>query len=160
MANHEGQPKRLAELIKELRSLEKWYSTYILPTIKNAQYDGNVYTQINSSGAVSGRMSSNFQQFPKNPLKTLDGQELFHPRKAFTVKGGHYESIVYIDYDQIELVTQAHYTLLVSGGDINLCRAYMPFRCFHYLEKMIYDYRILANEQDGMNSNQMENQRG
>jgi DNA polymerase-1 len=81
MANHEGQPKRLAELIKELRSLEKWYSTYILPTIKNAQYDGNVYTQINSSGAVSGRMSSNFQQFPKNPLKTLDGQELFHPRK-------------------------------------------------------------------------------
>jgi DNA polymerase-1 len=141
MANHEGQPKRLAELIKELRSLEKWYSTYILPTIKNAQYDGNVYTQINSSGAVSGRMSSNFQQFPKNPLKTLDGQELFHPRKAFTVKGGNYESIVYIDYDQIELVTQAHYTLLVSGGDTNLCRAYMPFRCHHYIEASIYDYK-------------------
>jgi DNA polymerase-1 len=141
MANHEGQPKRLAELIKELRSLEKWYSTYILPTLKNAQYDGNVYTQINSSGAVSGRMSSNFQQFPKNPLKTLDGQELFHPRKAFTVKGGQYESIVYIDYDQIELVTQAHYTLLVSGGDTNLCRAYMPFKCRHYLEGSEYDYK-------------------
>jgi DNA polymerase-1 len=141
MANHEGQPKRLAELIKELRSLEKWYSTYILPTIKNAQYDGNVYTQINSSGAVSGRMSSNFQQFPKNPLKTLDGQELFHPRKAFTVKGGNYESIVYIDYDQIELVTQAHYTLLVSGGDLNLCRAYMPFKCKHYRTGTMYDYK-------------------
>ncbi|MFL6558558.1 MAG: DNA polymerase, partial [Bacillus sp. (in: firmicutes)] len=113
MSTHEGQPKRLAELIKALRSLEKWYSTYIKPIIKNAAYDGKAYTQINSAGAVSGRMSSNFQQFPKKPLKTLDGQELFHPRKAFTVKGGDYESICYIDYDQIELVTQAHYTLLV-----------------------------------------------
>lgn len=141
MNNHEGEPKRLAQLIKELRSLEKWYATYILPIIKNAQFDGKVYTQINSAGAVSGRMSSNFQQFPKNALKTLDGQELFHPRKAFTVKGGNYESTVYIDYDQIELVTQAHYTLLVSGGDINLCRAYMPFRCTHYLEKSVYNYK-------------------
>jgi DNA polymerase-1 len=86
-------------------------------------------------------MSSNFQQFPKNALKSLDGTELFHPRKAFTVKGGHYESTIYIDYDQIELVTQAHYTLLVSGGDLNLCRAYMPFRCYHYLEASLYDYK-------------------
>jgi DNA polymerase-1 len=86
-------------------------------------------------------MSSNFQQFPKNALYSLDGQELFHPRKAFTVKGGNYESIVYIDYDQIELVTQAHYTLLVSGGDINLCRAYMPFRCHHYLTGDTYNFK-------------------
>jgi DNA polymerase-1 len=140
---YDGEPKRVAQLLKELSSLEKWYSTYIVAIIKNAQYDGNVYTQIKSSGAVSGRMSSDFQQFPKNPLKTLDGQELFHPRKAFTVKGGQYESIVYIDYDQIELVTQAHYTLLVSGGDLNLCRAYMPFKCKHYRTGTDeYDYNI------------------
>ncbi|MFL6561857.1 MAG: DNA polymerase, partial [Bacillus sp. (in: firmicutes)] len=144
MSTHEGQPKRLAELIKALRSLEKWYSTYIKPIIKNAAYDGKAYTQINSAGAVSGRMSSNFQQFPKKPLKTLDGIELFHPRKAFIVKGGNYESTVYIDYDQIELVTQAHYTLLVSGGDTNLCRAYMPFRCRHYRNLDEYDYRTAS----------------
>jgi DNA polymerase I len=139
--HHKGEPHRFALLIKSLRSLEKWYTTYILPNIRNAQYDGKVYTQLFQAGAVSGRMSSNFQQFPKKALKTLDGEELFHPRKAFVVKGGNYESTVYIDYDQIELVTQAHYTLLVSGGDLNLCRAYMPFRCRHYLTKREYDFK-------------------
>jgi DNA polymerase I len=139
--HHKGEPHRFATIIKALRSLEKWYTTYILPNIRNAQYDGKVYTQLFQAGAVSGRMSSNFQQFPKKALKTLDGEELFHPRKAFVVKGGNYESTVYIDYDQIELVTQAHYTLLVSGGDLNLCRAYMPFRCRHYLTKREYDFK-------------------
>jgi DNA polymerase I-like protein with 3'-5' exonuclease and polymerase domains len=99
MKEHTGAPARLAELIKALRSLEKWYTTYILPIIRNAAYDGKAYTQIISAGAVSGRMSSNFQQFPKRALKTLEGEELFHPRKAFVVKGGMWESVVYIDYD-------------------------------------------------------------
>jgi DNA polymerase-1 len=89
-------------------------------------------------------MSCDIQQFPKKALKTLEGEELFHPRKAFIVKGGNYESIAYIDYDQIELVTQAHYTLLVSGGDLNLCRAYMPFRCKHYRTHDEFDYRSRA----------------
>jgi DNA polymerase-1 len=141
MKAYEGEAKRFATLIKSLRSLEKWYSTYIKRIQKHAAYDGNLYTQINQSGAVSGRMSCDVQQFPKNPLLSLEGEELFHPRKAFTIKGGHYESIAYIDYDQIELVTQAHYTLLVSGGDLNLCRAYMPFRCRHYLTGDTYNYR-------------------
>jgi hypothetical protein len=97
MSAHDGQPKRLAELIKSLRSYEKWYSTYILRIQKNAAYDGRLYTQLNSAGAVSGRMSCDVQQFPKGALKTLEGEELFHPRKAFTIKGGTYESIAYID---------------------------------------------------------------
>lgn len=134
-------PHEVAKRIIALRSLEKWYSTYIVRVQKNSAYDGRLYTQINSSGAVSGRMSCDVQQFPKDALKTLEGEELFHPRKAFTVKGGDYESIAYIDYDQIELVTQAHYTLLVSGGDLNLCRAYMPFRCRHYRTREVFDYR-------------------
>jgi DNA polymerase-1 len=141
MKSQTGQAHRLAQLIKSLRSLEKWYSTYIKRIQKNASYDGNLYTQINSAGAVSGRMSCDIQQFPKNPLLTLEGEELFHPRKAFVVKGGPYESIAYIDYDQIELVTQAHYTLLVSGGDLNLCRAYMPFKCRHYRTNDEFDFK-------------------
>jgi DNA polymerase I len=136
-----GEEKEFATLIKSLRSLEKWYSTYINRIIEMSSYDGQVYTQINLNGAVSGRMSSDFQQFPKKALYSLEGEELFHPRKAFVVKGGSYESIVYIDYDQIELVTQAHYTLLVSGGDPNLCRAYMPFQCRHYQTGEVYDFR-------------------
>lgn len=138
---YDGASKRFAQIITALRSVEKWYSTYIKRIQDHASYDGKLYTQINQAGAVSGRMSCDVQQFPKNPLKTLDGEELFHPRKTFTVKGGNYESIVYIDYDQIELVTQAHYTLLVSGGDLNLCRAYMPYKCHHYLEAGLYDYK-------------------
>lgn len=43
--------------------------------------------------------------------------------------------------DQIELVTQAHYTLLVSGGDLNLCRAYFPFKCHHYKTGEIFNYK-------------------
>lgn len=135
--NFEGEPKRLAQLISKLRTLEKWYSTYILRVQRNASYDGRVYTQINLSGAVSGRMSSDFQQFPKGKIVNEQGEELFCPRQAFLADG----EMVYIDYDQIELVTQAHYTLLVSGGDLNLCRAYMPFKCVHYKTGEIYNYR-------------------
>ena len=130
----------VADLVSKLRRLEKWYSTYITRIQENASYDGFVYTQLNLSGAVSGRMASDFQQFPKDPL-IHNGIEIYHPRKAFTVPGGAYDSIVYIDYDQIELVTQAHYTLLVSGGDPNLCRAYMPFNCTHFLTGELYNFK-------------------
>jgi DNA polymerase-1 len=137
----DGEPKQFARLITSLRSLEKWYSTYIKRIQSHASYEGHLYTQINQAGAVSGRMSSDLQQFPKQALLTLEGEELFHPRKAFTVKGNGYDSTIYIDFDQIELVCQAHYTLLTSGGDLNLVRAYCPFRCRHFRTGEFYDYQ-------------------
>jgi DNA polymerase-1 len=141
MEEHEGQPKRLAELIKTLRSLEKWYSTYVKRTIQNASYDGKVYTQINSAGAVSGRMSSDLQQNPKDAIFDLEGNELFHPRKAFVVDTDTFELNAYIDYSQVELRVSADYTIKVSGGDVNLCRAYIPFRCKHYKTGEIFNIR-------------------
>jgi DNA polymerase-1 len=141
MEEHEGQPKRLAELIKILRSLEKWYSTYIKRTIQNASYDGNVYTQINSAGAVSGRMSSDLQQNPKDAIFDAEGNELFHPRKAFVVDTDTFELNAYIDYSQVELRVSADYTIKVSGGDVNLCRAYIPFRCKHYKTSELFDIK-------------------
>ena len=134
------EARRLAQIIQKLRSLEKWYSTYIMRILENAKHDGKVYTRLNTAGAVSGRMSSDLQQFPKKALTTLEGDELFHPRKAFIVHGGKHTKMAYIDFDQIELVTQAHYTLLVSGGDLNLCRAYMPFKC-HTKDGEKFDYK-------------------
>lgn len=128
IANFEGPPQRFAILINKLRTCEKWYSTYIVKILRDSAYDGRAYTQINLNGAISGRMSSDFQQFPKDPLKTLEGHELYHPRQAILVD----EKTCYLDYSQIELVGQAHYTILVSGGDMNLCRAFMPFKCKHY----------------------------
>ena len=90
------------------------------------KYGDMLYTTINLNTAVTGRVSSDFQQFPKYAIKTLDGIELFHPRKLFIVPDG-YKGIVYLDYSQIELRVQALYTILVGEGDLNLCRAYMPY---------------------------------
>lgn len=85
------------KVIKELRTLEKWYSTYILRIIENTSYDGRLYTQINSSGTVSGRVSCDVQQFPKGAIMDDEGNELFCPRKAFIPLGDGYNKIVYVD---------------------------------------------------------------
>lgn len=135
--NFEGEPKEFAKLINTLRTAEKWYSTYIKRIQKMASYDGKAYTQINLSGAVSGRMSSDFQQFPKDPFKDDKGEILFNPRRAFKVGGEDY-SMFYIDYDQIELVGQSHYCVVLGSQGVNLPRAYMPYRCRHYLTGEVY----------------------
>lgn len=142
--NFTGEPKRFAQLINTLRTAEKWYSTYIKRVQALASYDGRAYTQINLSGAISGRMSSDFQQFPRDKFKHLDtGEELFNPRRAFVVGGEDFE-MVYIDYDQIELVTQAHYCVTLKAEGTNLARAYMPYKCKHYLTGEEYDYTTAA----------------
>lgn len=116
------------DIISELRTLEKWYSTYILRSL-NEDVNGRIYTTIKQTGAVSGRVSSDFQQFPNNPIKDNEGNELFHPRRMIKVTGDGYDQMLFIDYSQIELRFQAIYTIFVSGGDMNLCRAYIPFKC-------------------------------
>lgn len=125
----QGSARDTAEIIRELRTLEKWYSAYILRLLDKSEYDGRAYTQINQSSAVTGRVSSDFQQFPKYGMKSDTGEELFHPRRAIIVSGNGYDNIYYLDYSQIELRVQANYTLDISGGDMNMCRAYMPFKC-------------------------------
>lgn len=119
----------LIELIQELRTLEKWYSAYIVRFLKDIKYTDRLYTTINQIGAVSGRVTSDFQQFPRQAIKTIDGEELFYPRKMIKVTGGDYHALIYLDYSQIELRFQAMYTILVGHPDLNLCRAYMPYNC-------------------------------
>lgn len=125
--------KEYLENVIYLRTLEKWIATYINPMLYklNTTGDTKVYTMYNPNGAVSGRFTSNFQQFPKNAICSKLGDfELFHPRKMFVVDKD-YPEMAYIDYSQIELRLQAEYTHYVTGGygDINMLRAYMPFRC-------------------------------
>lgn len=112
-------------VLQELRTLEKWYSAYITRFQKDLRLTDRLYTQINSVGAVSGRVTSSFQQFPKDKITDLDGVELFHPRKIVITEN----KLVYIDYSQIELRVQAFYTMLVGSPDRNMCRAYMPYEC-------------------------------
>ncbi|MER2006306.1 MAG: DNA polymerase [Psychrobacillus sp.] len=146
--NFDGEPKEFATIINRLRNSEKWYSTYIKRVQKLASYDGRAYTQINLSGAISGRMSSDFQQFPKDVLKDENGEVLFSPRRAFKVGGPGYK-MYYLDFDQIELVGQSHYCVLMKSPGVNLPRAYMPYRCRHYLTGEIYlrrhDYKDLRH---------------
>jgi DNA polymerase-1 len=113
----------LAQIIKTLRRLEKWQSTYIEKIMNDSEYDGRFYTQMNQYNPVTGRFSGDAQQFPKDAIVDDDGNEIFNPRRAF--KGRMY----YLDYSQVELRVQAHYTMYF-GGDLNLCRAYMPFKCY------------------------------
>lgn len=118
------------EYIIELRSLEKWYATYILRFLKALRITDRLYTQINQVGTVSGRVTSDFQQFPRQSIRTHDGRELFHPRRMIiTDKEKGYDYSFYLDYSQIELRIQAMYTILVGTPDENLCRAYMPYNC-------------------------------
>ncbi len=117
------------DVVQELRTLEKWYSTYIIRFLRDLQTTDRLYTMINQVGTVSGRVTSDFQQFPKEAITTKQGEELFHPRKMVVPTGGEYNDIVYLDYSQIELRFQAFYTILCGNPDTNLCRAYMPYLC-------------------------------
>ena len=121
-------------LIQELRTLEKWYTTYLLRFVRELDRGHNrVYTQINQVGTVSGRVTSDFQQFPKYGINKADGTPLFHPRRMI-VKSDGYKGIAYLDYSQVELRLQAMYTILCGEPDLNLCRAYMPYQCYRIVD--------------------------
>lgn len=135
----------LAEIISKLRTAEKWRATYITRILEVSEHDGRFYSQCGQFNPVSGRFSGDAQQFPKDPILTVEGDKIkkadgdysgeiiYHPRKAFL--GRTY----YLDYSQVELRVQAHYTL-PFGGDTNLCRAYMPFGCVHWDTGERYSY--------------------
>lgn len=131
----------IIDAVLELRTLGKWYQTYLMFFLKN---DEMFYPSINPSGAVTGRFSSPFQQMPKDGIKAKDGTDLFTPRRAIIPRKG--ELLLFIDYSQIELRFQGMYTYLLGSPDFNLCRAYMPFQCHHYLTGMPFnpeDYNTL-----------------
>lgn len=138
---------KLIQIIQELRTLEKWYTTYILRFIRELQNYDKLYTNINLVGTVSGRVTSSFQQFPRNGINKYDGTELFYPRKMVIPSDDEYNAIIYLDYSQIELRFQAIYTILIGCPDLNLCRAYMPFKCHRFINniRINFDHNELKN---------------
>ena len=131
----DSEPGQYAKTVRELRTLEKWFSVYIMRMLEKSEYDGRAYTQINTGSAVTGRVSSDFQQFPKYAITDREGKELIHPRRMVITTENGYDSTYYLDYSQIELRVQANYTYEISGGDLNMCRAYMPFKCHNNQHK-------------------------
>ncbi len=132
------QAQVAADLIVELRTVEKWLSTYIEGML-NRVINGRVYVNIDNTGTKTGRASSGFQQQPKDALRNTEGVELFHPRRPFGPDEGY--TMYSMDYSQHELRVQAYWTLLVSKGDKNLCRAYMPYDCHHKPSGQQFDYK-------------------
>lgn len=139
MAKQKAKGDKLAEIITKLRTLEKWRSTYIERILERSEYDGRFYTSLDQFNPVSGRFSGDLQQQPKKALYHHEtNEELFHPRKAFLVGSSDYK-YYFMDFSQVELRFQAHYTL-AFGGDLNMCRAYCPYRCRHYLTGEVYRF--------------------
>lgn len=121
--------KDICTNIMELRTLDKWISTYVDGKL-NAVVNGRIYTDINNNGAVSGRVSCDMQQQPKEALFDRDGNELFHPRRMFVCDDGF--CLAFCDESQMELRVQAYYTIIhASEPDLLMCRAYMPYNCYN-----------------------------
>lgn len=116
------------DTIQELRTLEKWYSAYILRFQKSLANCDRIYPTINSVGTVSGRCTSDWQQMPKDAIVDSEGNELFSPRRIVRC------SLVSIDFSQVELRVQALYTILVGDPDLNLLRAYSPYKCYKIVD--------------------------
>ena len=73
---------------------------------------------------------------PKDAIVDDEGNELFSPRRIVKC------SLVSIDFSQVELRVQALYTILVNDPDLNMLRAYSPYKCYRMIEnkKVPYDY--------------------
>lgn len=139
IANNDNYPKEakeIAKLIVELRSLDKVLSTYIEGKL-NSLIGDRLYTNINNSGTVTGRVSSDLQQQPKHATFTRDGDELFHPRKPFINDEGF--TNYFLDFSNMELRVQAYYTMVHSDGDVNMCRAFIPFKYKNIYTGEMYD---------------------
>jgi DNA polymerase I len=125
-----------------IAKLDKYLNTYIrsiLDKLTMINGEARIFTQYNVAGTVTGRLSSDFQQFPKDAIELADGNEV-NIRSWFIVpKQDKY--MIYFDYSQMELRLQCEWTNIVNGQpDINMARAFTPYKCVeingkYYLEE-------------------------
>lgn len=79
-----------AKLVSYKKKLLKYLNTYvtrILSKITVVDNDYRVFTQYKLSGTITGRLSSDFQQFPKEPLE-LETGDVISIRSWFKVPNG------------------------------------------------------------------------
>ena len=134
----DGDCKEFIETMLELRTLEKWYSTYICKFDYDLKLDPtHIYTSVHQCQAVTGRISCDFQQFPKAGIQDNEGNTLFDPRQM-VITNEEFPYIVYLDYSAQELRLQALWTYLIGHPDKNMMRAYSPYLC-HTQEGVRFD---------------------
>ena len=155
--NENKEVAEIAKLIKKLRTVDKWLSTYIDGVLNKISEEDGVYklhTTINNNGTVSGRVSCDLQQMPKYAINETDDDnellladsltdnedhELFHPRKYIIPTKGY--ALYFSDFSQLEMRLQAFYTIVAGGTDTNLCKAYMPYKCHHIKTGEEFNYK-------------------
>lgn len=120
-----------AQLADYISNMNKYLTTYITGMLNKATLIDNeykVFTDYNLSGTITGRLSGDFQQFPKEPLELKDGT-MINIRSWFTVPSGD-KYMFYFDYSQLELRLQCEWTNIVCGKpDHNMARAFSPYDC-------------------------------
>lgn len=117
-----------------LAQMTKYLNSYMTRLLKNVVYvDGQykIFTQYNLAGTVTGRLSSDVQQFPKEPLELPD-DTVVNIRSWFIVPNDA-EYLFYFDYSQMELRLQCEWTGVVNGQpDLNMIRAFKPYQCHRH----------------------------
>lgn len=132
-----------AKKIQLLRPLDKIIDTY-LPRLINETILKNdewilygTYNNLSdsynenddSTGTVTGRLSSDLQQFPKEPLLDAEGNELVNIRKLF-IKPKDAYAMMYFDMSQLELRLQTIWSAVVDGKpDLTMARGFGPYNC-------------------------------
>lgn len=118
---------RVCKLIIKLRTFEKWFSTYIVQIEENVINcgDGAFHPSYDPYGSVSGRFTSNSQQFPRGAIYDENGVEIFFPRKLMIPPDG--TKLWYFDYSQIELRLGAEWTIIAGLPDPILVGAYLNY---------------------------------
>jgi DNA polymerase I len=98
----QSQHPLLAHLLRH-RDVAKLKST-VDGLLKSVSDDGRIHTTFNQTVAATGRLSSTDPNLQNIPIRTAEGRRI---RRAFVV-GGDYESLLSVDYSQIEMRIMAH----------------------------------------------------
>ena len=127
-----------AKKIQLLRPLDKIIDTYLYrlinePILVGTEYklfgtynnlDSSYGTEDDTTGTVTGRLSSDLQQFPKEPLYNEDGSELINIRRLF-IKPRDAYAMMYFDRQ-----TCRRKTTRIRWNPYRLTRA-IPSRALH-----------------------------
>lgn len=132
-----------AKKIQLLRPLDKIIDTYLYrlinePILIGTEYklfgtynnlDSSYGQEDDTTGTVTGRLSSDLQQFPKEPLYNEDGSELINIRRLF-IKPRDAYAMMYFDMSQLELRIQTIWSAIIDGTpDITMARGFGPYNC-------------------------------
>lgn len=126
-----------AKIADYISNMNKYMTTYITGILNKMVTVGNefkVFTDYNLAGTITGRLSGDFQQFPKEPLELKTGDKI-NIRSWFIVPNND-KYMFYFDYSQLELRLQCEWTNIVCGEpDLNMARAFSPYKCMKIGDK-------------------------